>query len=102
MTDDGGVVVLFSIAVISLVLRKWNFGSVVEIFGKPALTSDLDGGVGFTVSDIQYRAAARRDGRDGRDDRDGFVCRTKRCIGIGISNRMGPGSGGGRVEGTCY
>ena len=55
MRDAGyGIIITLWDAVIALISGSWDFGSVVQIFGEPALGADLDGGIGFTVADICY------------------------------------------------
>ena len=85
--------VLFSNTVVSLILGIWDFGAVIQVFGQPALSSDLDGWINVVVAWVCQVGSAGRDGRDERDDRDGRSCCAESCICVRIRDRFCADSG---------
>ena len=59
--DREWIYIFFGDAVVSLILRGWNYCAIVQVFGQPALGSDLNCWVNVVVPGIDEVGSAGED-----------------------------------------
>ena len=88
-------------AIVSLILSSHDFGAVIQIFGKPALSSDLDSCVLTTIPGIPQVVAAHENRGWKIENRDGFRGCAEKDVCVAVGDGFCSNASQGRVKITC-